>query len=515
LNRKGSTRNRKATAKLRSPSPLTDHADKPSPAGRGKKKANAAPDKPKSGIKVKLSIKRSSADGRATGDSGSSRASTPQPTVSASGTKVTIKPRGKNKFADGLRDLADDDEEVPGGSALAEDAAPGDEAMPDAEAADGDGLGGARRRSTGKRGRDYRNKPAGRRRVVVADDEEDEEEGTGKGAEEAPQRKRAKLSDSAADGGRADARPARNTRNTIDYSDDDDEDEEMVDVASEEDDLELDAAAAADSEDDFEQDGASSRRGAAKSKSARGAKSGGRKSTGGAGGSAAKATSASGAKKAGAAAASTAANKGMSAEARMRASIDAAKDKSLKPPGASVGTKLNPQANAFRPSGAVKSGTSTPTGAAGASAPKRPASTGKPAFGKSMSGWDQLFGGISGLSSSASTPSKATPIKPGAPSKPATPTAGVSGSGIRQDPVLEAASPADVQRLKNQATQQYLCTDECFDLLAHADIMTAFERSIGIEDRKLAARLRPCVYRAGQALLPKLQPPTQPTQSAP
>ncbi|KAI3493154.1 hypothetical protein L1887_42171 [Cichorium endivia] len=131
----------------------------------------------------------------------------------------------------------------------------------------------------------------------------------------------------------------------------------MVDVASEEDDLELDAAAAADSEDDFEQDGASSRRGAAKSKSARGAKSGGRKSTGGAGGSAAKATSMSGAKKAGAAAASTAANKGMSAEARMRASIDAAKDKSLKPPGASVGTKLNPQANAFRPSGAVKSGT--------------------------------------------------------------------------------------------------------------------------------------------------------------
>ncbi len=66
--------------------------------------------------------------------------------------------------------------------------------------------------------------------------------------------------------------------------------------------------------------------------------------------------------------------------------------------------------------------------------------------------------------------------------------------------MLEAAAPEEVARLKQKAVEEHLDTDECFDLLAHADIMLAFERGLYLEDRKLAARLRPVVWRAGGVL---------------
>ncbi|SPO32549.1 uncharacterized protein UTRI_04293 [Ustilago trichophora] len=521
--RRASTRDRKPTAKLRSHSPP---AEKSSPST---KTSNAAPTSsstagtPKSvRRKVKLNVKgKSSIDG----ESGSSRGATPQPgSASASGTKITIKMGvQRKKLSEDLRDLADDDDDEQDGNA-ATNQEEADDFVPDEETKSGKDA--AEQQTSGKRSRNARNKAPGRRRTVVADDEEDEDEA--EEAPKAPQRKRAKLSDSPAGGAKAKGPSTRGGRKAFDYSDDEDEeDEEMVDAASDEDDLA--DAAALDTDEEFDHEdrqlrGNKARKAKSTADSAK--KAGGRAST-----AAAKLSGSAGGKKATIAAATSSAasnanaGKAMSAEARMRASIDAALDKSLKPSGASAApaSKLNPQASAFRPSGAAKSGpggASTPTGAgrpgatpsaaaAGGAGVKRPSTGGgsKPAFGKSMSGWDQLFGGISGLST-ASASNKSTPTKPAGASKPSTPTAGagaVSGTGIRPDPVLESASLADVQRLKEQAVEEHLNTDECFDLLAHADIMLAFERSVYMEDQRLALRMRPAFWKAGMALQGKQQ----------
>ncbi|KAF6766842.1 hypothetical protein PSEUBRA_000754 [Kalmanozyma brasiliensis GHG001] len=383
-------------------------------------------------------------------------------TPASSGKKVTLKANGKKRSVADLRELGDesDDEEA---------AQSGDDFVPEQGPVD---------KKYGKRDRQTRNKA----RATIADDEEEEE------PVKVPQRKRAKLEDSKPDdGGKRKARSGKGARRTVDYSSD--EDEAMVDAASDEDD-DLPNAAATGTDDEFEEDvgpAAGKKRKSDSGKKAAPRAGPSAKSTAGPGGKKA-ATSAS------AATASTAgANKAMSSEARMRASIDAALDK--KAPSAAP-TKLNPQASAFRPGGALKpgapaGGASTPTGAgkptSTTSTVKRP--SGKPAFGKSMSGWDSLFGPLSGLSSpTASGSAKPTPPKAAPP---------VSATGIRPDPVLEAASAADVQRLKGEAVEEHLNTDECFDLLAHADIMLAFERGLYVEDRKLASRLRPFVWRAG------------------
>lgn len=418
----------------------------------------------------------------------------------------------KNKLASELREFGDE---------FGEDNLDGD-------ANQDESMGNAGQARIGKRDRSVRNRGAGRRRGVVADDED--EDGA---APMPPQRKRARLSGSPAVGAKGTVQGARGAKKAVDYSDDDDEDdEEMVDAASDEDDLA--DAAAPDTDDDFSADDGLSRKGG---KAARKSNSDATKKTGArATAAAAKSSAGTGAKKATVTGSGSTATggKAMSAEARMRASIDAAKDKSLKPLGGSsssgpTASKLNPQASAFRPSGAIKSGAggaSTPTGtganrlgsaavgggaAAAATANKRPSSGGgaKPAFGKSMSGWDQLFGGISGLTTPTSN--KPTPTKTSKPSTPSTPAGGANGlpgTGIRPDPVLESASPAEVQRLKEQADQEHLNTDECFDLLAHADIMLAFERSVYLEDRKLATRLRPAFWKAGSVL----QQPAKPQQ---
>ncbi|SAM83400.1 uncharacterized protein UBRO_05415 [Ustilago bromivora] len=505
--RRTSARDRKAPAKLRPPSPTVEAAKESS-------RASSSTEAPNARLKVKFKG-RSSAD-----ESGFSRGATPQTT---SAIKVTLKVGGhRKKLADDLRGLADDYDDEKDAD---EDAHPEDDFVPDGGAAGSKDAADDEKPTIGKRDRNARNKVAGRRRAIVADDEEDEDAGE-EGAPKPPQRKRAKLSDTGPAGsGKDKGRSARGGKKAVNYSDDDDEDEEMVDAASDEEDLE--DAAALDTDDEFDEADGPSRGGKSTRKGKAGVdvakKAGGRAV-------AMKSSTAGGvarAKKTGAAAASTssappntASSKAMSAEARMRASIDAAKDKSLKAPGvpsASTGIKLNPQASAFRPSGALKTGpggASTPAGAgrpstassAAGSGAKRIPTGGKPAFGKSMSGWDQLFGGISGLStSSSSTPNKGTPTKPNAAgSKPGTPSgtaaAAASSTGIRPDPVLESASPADVQRLKEQANQDHLNTDECFDLLAHADIMVAFERSLYAEDRKLATRLRPAIWKAGTIL---------------
>ena len=501
-------RDRKLPAKLRSPSP---RADKSSPAAKSAAAAStssSAADTPKT-TRLKVKLKRSSADE----DSSSSRGVTPQPgAASASGTKVTIKTAGlkKTKLADDQRDLADDDDDQEDGDATQQhddDVAPktGAHAATDA----------AEPQTYGKRDRNARSKAAGRRRPIVADDEDDED---GDEAPKAPQRKRARLSDSPVGGTKTKGRTsARGSKRAVDYSDDDDSDEEMVDAASDEDDLA--DAAAIDTEDEFDDDDRPSR--SSKTRKGKPAADAPKKTGGRAAVTAAKAPSGAAGKKAPTASAAPAAGtKLMSAEARMRASIDAAKDKSLKPPGvsAAASSKLNPQASAFRPNSAKSGagGSATPTGAgrpgasstsAGAAGAKRPANGGgKPAFGKSMSGWDQLFGGISGLSTTPAS-NKSTATKPagatapgGKPPAAGTGAAAASGTGIRPDPVLEAASLEDVQRLKKQAVEEHLNTDECFDLLAHADIMLAFERSVYMEDRKLSARLRPAIWKAGAVL---------------
>ena len=404
-----------------------------------------------------------------------------------------------------MRDLADEEEEDRKrneiGDVAKEDAQSEDDFVPDE---------GAKNSSAGsKRGRTTRNKAEGRRRAVIADDEDEADE-----AERsiAPQKKRAKLADGGAAKKKGAPSKAKNgrARTAVDYSSDDG-DEEMVDAASDEEDL-ADAAAAPDSEDDFDhEDDGRSKRGKRARKGRDGKKASGHPFAANATSKAS--TSTTGKKAIGSAATATPSSatgggKAMSAEARMRASIDAAKDKSLKPPLNAYAGKLNPQASAFRPSGAKQtgSGASTPntrpaSAAAGtATGVKRTPSIsgGKQVFGKSMSGWDQLFGGLSGLSSATSTPKTSTPTKPG--SKPATPSS-ASANGIRPDPQLEAASAVDVQRLREEAKQGYLNTDECFDLLAHADIMLAFERSVLFEDKRLAARLRPNVWRAGGVLV--------------
>ncbi|TKY84592.1 hypothetical protein EX895_006494 [Sporisorium graminicola] len=542
--RRASTRDRKQPARLRSRSPSADQQAKPSPVAKSSTAAAAAAasdaggtassavDTSKAKITVKLGRKPKAAvdDAATTGDSGSSRGATPQPLTAAStpgsARKVTLKRYvgTQKKLADDLRDLADDDEDDDG----VVDAAPHDAHSEDDFVPDQSAAGTKGRSASGKRDRNARGRAEGRRRAVIADDEDgndvDEAEGS-----KAPQRKRAKLASDVAKGGaRGKGKNARAGRRTVEYSDDDDddEDEEMVDAASDEEDL-VDAAAALDSEDDFDDDDGPTRAG----KGPRKGKEGGKKTGGRASGAATAAATTSkgsamaGSKKPGptgsATSSTSAGSKAMSAEARMRASIDAAKDKSLKSAtGTAVSsTKLNPQASAFRPSvKAGPGGASTPTGAgrpgptpsggaaAAAGGVKRTPSTGgsgaKPAFGKSMSGWDQLFGGLSGLSSSSP---KSAPTKPGAPAAGSKPSTPASATGIRPDPRLEAATAADMQRLKQQASQSYLNTDECFDLLAHADIMLAFERSVYAEDRKLAARLRPAVWKAGAAIQGKAQ----------
>ncbi len=432
---------------------------------------------------MKLTVK--SKDGSSTGtggESGSSRGATPQPST----TKVTLRAgKGKaKKLADDLKDLADDNDDEQ------------DSFKPEADVKDEAEI---QPHTQGKRNRAA---AGGRRRGVIADDDDEDE-----GPSVAPQRKRARTTANKGADRKAPAEKAKkNNKKRVDYSSDDDDDEEMIDAASDEDEL---ADLGDDAASESEEEAKGTRRGAKKAASKPAAAKGTPSKL--------SAAAIGGVKKASVSSAPTTSSgsKTMSAEARMRASIDAAKDKSLKPTSATSAaapSKLNPQASAFRPSLAGGTGGTGGTAgnkgpAAGSSTPnattagvKRPQSGKPPAFGKSMSGWDQLFGGISGLTSATPPkPSGATPTKTGT-AKPSTPS--VSGQGIRPDPTLEASSPADVQRLKEKANEGYLNTDECFDLLAHADIMSAFERSMFAEDKRLALRLRPVAWKAGALVVP-------------
>ncbi|PWY98280.1 hypothetical protein BCV70DRAFT_218735 [Testicularia cyperi] len=291
------------------------------------------------------------------------------------------------------------------------------------------------------------------------------------------------------------------------------DDESMKDVGTEDESDEADG----NEEDDDEVVGGRRKAGARGSKkattktTAAGAqkKGGARSSLAGAAG-----TTPTGLKKAGAAASTGASSKTLSFADKMRASIDSAKDKTIKPPSTSA-SKLNPTASAFRPG--ARPGASTPGAAASAgtgagTGSKRPSSQ---AFGKSMSGWDQLFGGVSGLSASAqSTPSKSTPSKTaaaansksassssstgGAGSSNASGGAGGPGtSGIRPDPTMETLTAEELAEARATRNREYLDTDQCFDLLAHAEIMLAFEQDIIFRDRQTARMLRPSHWRAG------------------
>lgn len=522
--RRASTRDRKPSAKLRSQSPAADTKSSPqaattTAAAAAASSSNTA-ETPRSKVKVNLSRKsKPSADGATIGDSGSSRGATPQP---GSATKVTLKiGTRRNKKADDVRDLVDEDVADREGNksepAHKDDVKSKDDFVPDRGVGDDTKSASA----TGKRDRSTRDKAQGRRRAVIADDEAGDMDETGE-VSMAPQKKRAKLTQSGYKGetkskAQQYGRSSKSGKNTVDYSEDSDEDEEMVDAASDEEEL-LDAAGL-DSDDSFDEEDAGPTRGSKAARKSTSSAADGRKKVGGRASAVSNArTNKVGRAALGSTASSSSASggsKGMSAEARMRASIDAAVNKSIKPmtgAASASSTKLNPQASAFRPGSVstLKSGAAC-TGAgrsvATSSGAKRTASTGgKPAFGKSMSGWDQLFGGISGLSSSStSTPTKSTLAKPGvgaSGSKSSTSaSASASATGIRPDPRLESASPAEVQQIREAARQEHLNTDECFDLLAHADIMLAFERSIYLQDRKLSARLRPHNFNAGSILV--------------
>ncbi|SNX86009.1 uncharacterized protein MEPE_04718 [Melanopsichium pennsylvanicum] len=512
-------RSRRLSGRDRKPNSKYRQTPSPAPASAEKSSVSAAASEantPRS-TKLKVTLKRSGLER----ESGSSRGASPQPpaaAIAANGTKLTIKEvaHGKGKKPnDNLRDLGDDDDDDQlDGIAAREEA--DDEFRPDVD-----------KPSNGKRDRTYR---SGRRKAAIADDEDDDEDGNvDKRVSKAPQRKRAKISNSPAiDTKSRAARSTRGARKRLDYSDADEDngDEEMVDAASSEE--ELDEGSAVDSDDGELGDGDDGLiRGGKAAKSGKAAGSRARKFGVRASTSSTKASATAGPiKKAagtGAGSASSAAGgKNMSAADRMRASIDAAKNKSLRPPGVASGhaAKLNPLASAFRPNAALKSGgSSTPVGAGrpgttstsaaaaatAAGGAKRSQNTGgKPAFGKSMSGWDQLFGPLSGLAPSPAA--KNSPTSAGKPksSIPSNST-GANGSGIRPDPVLESASAEEVQKLKQQAVEDHLNTDECFDLLAHADIMMAFERSVYMDDKRLAMRLRPAFWKAGTVLMHKQQ----------
>lgn len=431
-----------------SPSPAA--AAEPIATAKSAKLVDTAPgDTPKTKLKVKLTVKGKDAES----GSGGSRDGTPQPATR----KVTLKV-GKKKLADDLKNLGDEDADE-------------SEAVGPVGSTKGEDMEG--KVMNGKRDR----RAITRRRAVLASDDEDEEDAQ----PTAPQRKRPRMDDK-----KAASKPKSNRKEN--YSDDD-SDEEMVDAASESD---LDAGIL-DSDEEFSD---------SKAKSSRSAKP------------ARQATKAVPAKPV-AKKPTVASNKTMSAEARMRASIDAAKDKSLKPPGAAVavGSRLNPQASAFRPSATGKptGGAATPTGTGGVR--KVPIGGGKPTFGKSMNSWDQLFGPLSGLNSpsNAAKPG-AQANKPSAAAAKANAAASSTGAsaGIRPDPKLETASAAEVQKLKDDARKAWLSTDECFDLLAHADIMLAFERSIYVEDKRLSTRLRPAIWKAGTILANQSQPQPHP-----
>ena len=186
------------------------------------------------------------------------------------------------------------------------------------------------------------------------------------------------------------------------------------------------------------------------------------------------------------ASASGSGSKPISAPDRLRASIDAARDKSFK-----TGSPVSAGPPKPKVAGAV-----TPR-----PGPKPPKSHDKEAkFGKTMTGWDQLFGSITGTATSSPSASSSP-----APSTGATAVAGAASKNstprIRPQPGMERLDSQALQALREAEAQRNQDTDGCFDLLAHAEIMSAFEHEMMDDDKKTAVALRPSRFRAGLSML--------------
>ncbi|PWN50581.1 hypothetical protein IE53DRAFT_88170 [Violaceomyces palustris] len=164
-------------------------------------------------------------------------------------------------------------------------------------------------------------------------------------------------------------------------------------------------------------------------------------------------------------------------------------------------------------------------GALGSGQRPRPSAvnaSGEVKFGKTMSGWDQLFGGGGGSNSNKSTPEqrarevrserggKASGASNGRPTNKSgkdsghLPSAGSSSgnsngrtkyntASIRSAPGLESLSSQELAERRRREEESNLDTSDCFDLLAHAEIMMAFEEEMGLERRLL----KPSRFGAG------------------
>ncbi|KAN0060776.1 hypothetical protein ACQY0O_007434 [Thecaphora frezii] len=216
----------------------------------------------------------------------------------------------------------------------------------------------------------------------------------------------------------------------------------------------------------------------------------------------------------------SAADKALNAD-KLRASIDSARDKASSSSAvcsssAKAGpSKLNPHAANFTPkAGGGGASSSTSASLGHASSGRKPINkAGEVQFGKTMTGWDQLFGSLSGVSASpsssshaganAGTASSSSNNTPSSKGKPKAAQPAQARGGIRPMPELENATQQQLAEMRRTQQRRNLNVDGCWDLLAHAEIMSAFEHDTATDDRKLASALRPVRFRAGWGLVKK------------